>query len=505
MYCATLTMMVHSIRLYLMTLNVKQCTRSLNHQSLCTFAIDNLAEFSHLLSFDPDFSKFTLASIVQPLSEKPFNSAVNLVNSTVANGIPRSCIELRLPTKNTGDSNFPLAYLQKSFNDKLDSLSDTDQSIVFIDIAQPDTKGNRAATINFPVILRRDVRDHLPVMYQISGAIYWSPQTYGDLYQVYIVTRGRKYLNSIKYSCFEYNVDNNSVMSTVSKAEIEFPAIRKIQNKTYYLKGVTMFLNLLIPYCETSLKLPETDSLRTDSASGVEILRSNIDSLLAYTVNRRHGMDSWLDGSTINEVLASFAAFLGDSRNIALDSNALHEVIKKHIETDDFHEGSYLFMKDMFGSKYPNVYTSKVSCFHVPINSPERTHWNFALILMERRLIIVHDPMYDQTRVISIGSALFKFCKREALEDTSLMENWTVKPYIKHPQQTDNVNCGVFVLISSIRAMCLIKQNRFDDLLENWTFPSAPKSLVEYRRSFAKILLDDEKEKEFAKFVNMFS
>ena len=86
-----------------------------------------------------------------------------------------------------------------------------------------------------------------------------------------------------------------------------------------------------------------------------------------------------------------------------------------------------------------------------------------------------------------------------------IMAKWDIKKSIKHPQQPDLVNCGVFSIISSMRAMVLFKQNRTNELRKEWSFPSKPKELVRYRKSFAKILLDDDKDVELQKFVNMFS
>ena len=113
--------------------------------------------------------------------------------------------------------------------------------------------------------------------------------------------------------------------------------------------------------------------------------------------------------------------------------------------------------------------------------------------------------MFIESRVKLKGSALFEFCKREAGTDTELMKNWGIQKSIKHPQQTDNVNCGVFTLISSIRAMCFIKQNRCQQLLQDWNFPHTDLHIMDYRKRFAKILLDDDKEFEMKRFVNMFS
>jgi hypothetical protein len=56
-----------------------------------------------------------------------------------------------------------------------------------------------------------------------------------------------------------------------------------------------------------------------------------------------------------------------------------------------------------------------------------------------------------------------------------------------------------------MRAMVLIKQNRTFELRENWNFLSQPMNIMRYRKSFAKILLDDDKDVGFDKFVNMFS
>jgi hypothetical protein len=81
------------------------------------------------------------------------------------------------------------------------------------------------------------------------------------------------------------------------------------------------------------------------------------------------------------------------------------------------------------------------------------------------------------------------------------MANWFIKLKISQPQQPDSVSCGVFTVISSMRAMVLIKQNRTDELHQARNFPSKPLNIVRYRKCFAKILLDDDKDVELDKFV----
>jgi hypothetical protein len=85
------------------------------------------------------------------------------------------------------------------------------------------------------------------------------------------------------------------------------------------------------------------------------------------------------------------------------------------------------------------------------------------------------------------------------------MANWFIKTKISQPQQPDIVSCGVFSIISSMRAMVLIKQNRTEELRQSWKFASKSNNIVRYRKSFAKILLDDDKDVELNNFVNMFS
>ncbi len=86
-----------------------------------------------------------------------------------------------------------------------------------------------------------------------------------------------------------------------------------------------------------------------------------------------------------------------------------------------------------------------------------------------------------------------------------MMKGWDIKKSISHPQQPDLVNCGVFSIISSMRAMVLFKRNRTKELRKDWSFPSQPKELARYRKSFAKILLGENKDVELDNFVNMFS
>ena len=123
-------------------------------------------------------------------------------------------------------------------------------------------------------------------------------------------------------------------------------------------------------------------------------------------------------------------------------------------------------------------------------------------------MLVVHDPMLSEDRFKSIGDTIFKICCLENKQNggtSDMMKGWDIKKSISHPQQTDSVNCGVFTIISSMRAMVLIKQNRTDELRQAWNFPSKPYNIVRYRKCFAKILLDDDKDVELNKFVDMFS
>jgi hypothetical protein len=127
---------------------------------------------------------------------------------------------------------------------------------------------------------------------------------------------------------------------------------------------------------------------------------------------------------------------------------------------------------------------------------------------VKEKTIIVHDPMYNETQVKAIGHTIYKICCLENKQyggTSDMMKGWEIKTKIPHPQQPDWVSCGVFSIISSMRAMVLIKQNRTKELRKTWSFPSQSKELVRYRKSFAKILMDDDKDVELKNFVNMFS
>ena len=170
-------------------------------------------------------------------------------------------------------------------------------------------------------------------------------------------------------------------------------------------------------------------------------------------------------------------------------------------------EGAYERFRDIAKCTYKNTFSSNDLCVHIAVNEPEQTHWNFVLVLMKQKTIIVHDPMYTESRVKALGETIFKICclENEKGGTKAQMANWSIKTSILHPQQPDTVNCGVFSIISSMRAMVLIRQNRTDELRKNWNFASQPMNLLRYRKSFAKILFDDDKKVELDKFINMFS
>jgi hypothetical protein len=302
-------------------------------------------------------------------------------------------------------------------------------------------------------------------------------------------------------------------MSEVQKSSnIEFPAMKKINHRTYFLKGVIMFLNVLSSLSTTaSYELPKYEILRSasETTSGCEIIFKHINSLLEYAAKSKQISSScWLDGETIYEVLSSFAAFLGNERNFVMDNDASHGLIQYLLhpkeENDDI-ECAYDRFKTVKRKTYRNMFSSKDLCVHIAVNEPQGEHWNYALVLVKEKTIIVHDPLYSEVRVNALGNAIFKICCLESGENEAMMDKWEVKLTINHPRQIDSVNCGVFSIISSMRAMVLIHQNRIKELYTDWKFPMKRIELVQYRRSFAKILLDDEKEVELAKFVAMFS
>ena len=523
---ASITVFEHSIRLYLMTLNSKQQARNLNRKSTGGhYAILIMEQFDHLkkcLGNDDfeDFVRFNLVD-VQLSTENMLHDAMCHINTTVAPGIPRTYMQLSLPLKAASD---PLSILHKSFNANLQSSDNQDSSIIFIDIKHPDMKGSKSVNIDFPLVMKRNLPANEEAIYQTAGAIYWCPSTPCNLYHVTVVTRSRKQVDSILYYCYEYDINpatsevHTPVMSEVKKSSIDpFPAMKKIKHKSYFLKGVIMFLNVLssLPYkCNTAAyELPKYEVLRTssDTTSKNEICVSNIKSLLAYTVYGTPSKSCWLDNSTIYEVLSSFAAFLGEERNFVMNPDASHGLIQTLLYPEKGVGDTFCAYERFLtiGKRsYKNMFKSNDMCVHIAVNEPEQKHWNFVLVLVKEKTIIVHDPMYNQTQVKAIGHTIYKICCLENKQNggtSDMMKGWEIKTKIPHPQQPDWVSCGVFSIISSMRAMVLFKQNRTKELRKTWSFPSKPKELVRYRKSFAKILLDDDKDVELKNFVNMFS
>ena len=511
---ASITVFEHSIRLYLMTLYSAQNPRLLNRKSTGGhYATRIMEQFNRLrkcLGNDnfEEFVRFNIAD-VQLSKENMLHDAMCHINTTVAPDIPRTYMQLSLPLKT---ASAPLSILHHSFNAKLQSSINQDSSIIFIDINQPDMKGTHSKNIDFPLVMTRNLPDNESAVYQTAGAIYWCPSIPCDLYHVSIVTRSRKQLDSILYNCYEYDI--NPAMGKVTKNNsVKFPAIKKIDHKTCYLKGVIMFLSVLNHYCRTAeYEFQKYEVLRavSETSSGNEICVSNIKSLLAYTTSVQD-KSCWLDNNTIYEVLSSFAAFLGDKRNYVMNPDASHGLIQYLLYPEKVvgaTDGAYERFKTIGKRSYKNMFSSNDMCVHFAVNEPERSHWNFVLVLVNQNTIIVHDPMHSESRVKKLGQTIFNICCQENTDNgggKDRMANWFIKMKIPQPQQPDSVSCGVFTIISSMRAMVLIKQNRTDELRQTWNFPSRSNNIVRYRKCFAKILLDDDKDIELSKFVDMFS
>jgi hypothetical protein len=183
------------------------------------------------------------------------------------------------------------------------------------------------------------------------------------------------------------------------------------------LKGVIIFLNVLscLPDKCTSAayELSKYEVLRTvsETISGNEICVSNIKSLLVYTTSIQD-KSCWLDNTTIYEVLSSFAAFLGDRRNFVLNPDASHGLIH-HIlyppEGVSNIEWAFERFQTISKRTYKNMFSSNDMCVHIAVNEPERSHWNFVLVLVKENTIIVHDPMYSESRVKDLGQKYSKY------------------------------------------------------------------------------------------------
>ena len=188
-----------------------------------------------------------------------------------------------------------------------------------------------------------------------------------------------------------------------------------------------------------------------------------------------------------------------EKTNIVMIDNNNYPLVSVVVPTYNRTEVLPRALKSVLYQTYENV-----ECIVVDAGSTDET-FSYISKTFQQEIKSQRVKIFRNERVMNIGSALFEFCKREAGADISKITKWDIKLSLKLPQQKDTVSCGVFTVISSIRAMVLIKQNRFEDLCKSWTFPQLDSQLVDYRRSFAKILLDDHKEDEMQRFVDMFS
>ena len=144
------------------------------------------------------------------------------------------------------------------------------------------------------------------------------------------------------------------------------------------------------------MKQPAMSALNIHISSHMCV--SNIKSLLAYTVNKQD-RSCWLDNSTIYEVLSSFAAFLGDRRSFVMwNPDASHGLIQ-HIlyppkdGVADI-EGAYERFRTISKRTYQNMFSSNDICVHIAVNEPQRSHWNFVLVLVKQNTIIFYHLFY---------------------------------------------------------------------------------------------------------------
>ena len=115
-----------------------------------------MEQFNHLIKSlgNDNFEEFVRFNIVdvQLFTENMLHDAMCHINTTVASDIPRTYMQLSLPTMSKKS---PLSILHNSFNAKLQSSFNQDSSIIFIDIKQPkDKRGGNSVNIDFPLVMK---------------------------------------------------------------------------------------------------------------------------------------------------------------------------------------------------------------------------------------------------------------------------------------------------------------------------------------------------------------
>ena len=406
--------------------------------------------------------------------------------------------------------------LLQSMNSKLEALASSkknvDFSLLFVGIAQPDARFNKSRTIDFPVLLKLTCPGTNTLLtYQASGAIYVSLSEESTIYLVSILTRHvRK--NDARYFIFERSLNSKGTWGVIDHFEVPEPAfpssknVLALGNRLFFLRGVVLFHNEATCVSGDLLvsKRVCADEMLNRGPFGGEVNPKQLIKLRSYTRSCQNGIKSWLDDRIINNVLGYFARFIGEEKNLVVSSLALANYLISNIEGEEAatQYSKYLTSKELW--EYKNIFDFANGCgaVHIPVNW-YNNHWLYVLILVHEKKIVVHDPQFNQERVQSLGAAIFEYVKLEA-DGKVESEKWEVKLSISQPQQKDDVNCGVFTILSAMRAMRFVKDGRKDNLLMSWTLKSSPESLVEYRSRFCRILLEDDLDRELQFFSDLF-
>ena len=115
-----------------------------------------------------------------------------------------------------------------------------------------------------------------------------------------------------------------------------------------------------------------------------------------------------------------------ETEGILLIQHILHPPEDGDSNTDSAYER----FQSISRRTYQNMFSSNDRFVHIAVNEPQRSHWNFVLVLVEQNTIIVHDPMYSESRVKDLGEPIFKICCLENAQNGGAKErmaNWFIK------------------------------------------------------------------------------
>ena len=538
-----LSMFAHALRIHLMTTSLLHFDRT-THEFVYKCLSDNrtLVSVWRLLghgTFTPYAGIRRLSLIIDYLLGNHYRDA-----NIQLNFLQSSTVIMRSTSNNslTADSIDFNQMIADKILESLDAESsiDIDPTLIFIDIVTPAVPAdNSTQYLSFPnrIMIKGPVTS---VVYQSVAALYKCIISGNDQYMFRIITRhSRNFGTSYVMLNLSYDELYDQTIAEypfelleISKASKTFPAVLKLNRKSYYLEGIILCLNkgqLILPTeysAEACLRASTKNNIISEDQLVTKLLYSLSDAEIVGSYDGRNKIrieemqilnseSRWFTDEILNVALTRVISWSSPSCGMFVRSDVVADVfvfrqlvhavannsdsfVESEANIDPLRSLEIAYEESKSIWAYQNIFMLD-SWFHTIINYPENSHWIFVGINAKRKIIFIVNSMWKISVSQIILNAVKVYIRFEHTSCTLTQDpiigdfdDWSIHNTGQSPQQLDSNNCGVHAFLAFLSLFFQTGDNENDNSTPiKFEWSTTKDNIKEYRSLISDLFFDE--------------